>query len=52
MYLDWAKDGIFDTLVFSKDDCAQYGLNVAEAQALEQNIKENNINAFCKNRCG
>ena len=31
MYLDWAKDGIFDTLVFSKDDCAQYGLNVAEA---------------------
>ena len=48
MYLDWAKDGIFDTLVFSKDDCAQYGLNVAEAQALEQNIKENNINAFVK----
>ena len=36
IYLDWQKEGIIDTLVFSKDDCAQYGLNVAEAQALEK----------------
>ena len=26
----------FDTLVFSKDDCAEYGLNVQEAQDLEK----------------
>lgn len=48
MYLDWAKEGVFDTLVFSKDDCAQFGLNVAEAQALESSIKENNLNALVK----
>ena len=48
MYLEWAKEGVFDTLVFSKDDCAQYGLNVAEAQALEQCIKENNLKALVK----
>ena len=35
IYLDWQKDGFFDTLVFSKDDCAEYGMNVIEAQELE-----------------
>lgn len=30
----------FETLVFSKDDCAQFGLNVAEAQSLETLIKD------------
>ena len=34
-YLDWQKDGIFDTLIFSKDDCAKYGFNVSEATMLE-----------------
>ncbi len=34
IYLEWQKEGIFDTLIFSKDDCAQYGLNVQEANAL------------------
>ena len=48
MYLDWLKEGIFDTLVYSKDDCAQFGLNVAEAQALEHNIKQDNLNALVK----
>lgn len=48
MYLNWAKTGIFDTLVYAKDDCAQFGLNVAEAQTLEHNIKKNNINALIK----
>ena len=43
MYLSWAKEGFFDTLIFSKDDCAQYGLNVKEAQELEKEIKEKNI---------
>ena len=31
-YLEW---NIFKTLVFTKDDCAQYGLNVKEAKDLE-----------------
>ena len=36
IYLEWQKEGLFDTLVFSKDDCAEYGFNVQEAQALEK----------------
>lgn len=32
LYLDWG----IDTLIFSKDDCAQYGLNVREARELER----------------
>lgn len=35
LYLEWQREGLFDTLVFSKDDCAQYGFNVQEAKALE-----------------
>ena len=35
-YLQWAKEGFFDTLVFSKDDCAEYGYNVMEAQQLKR----------------
>ena len=35
IYLEFQKQGLFDILVFSKDDCAQYGLNVQEAQKLE-----------------
>ncbi len=34
-YLEWQKAGLFDTLIFSKDDCAEYGFNVEEAQELE-----------------
>lgn len=36
LYLEYQKEGLFDTLVFSKDDCAQYGINVQEAKALEK----------------
>lgn len=36
MYLEWKKQGFFDTLVFSKDDCAKYGFNVMEAEHLER----------------
>lgn len=36
LYLEWQKEGLFDTLIFSKDDCAEYGFNVQEAQALEK----------------
>ena len=36
LYLDWKKEGFFETLIFSKDDCAEYGYNVMEAQQLER----------------
>ncbi len=36
IYLEWQKEGLFDTLIFSKDDCAEYGFNVQEAKMLEQ----------------
>ena len=36
IYLKWQNEGLFDTLIFSKDDCAEYGLNVKEAQELEK----------------
>ncbi|MCQ2739022.1 MAG: DUF4127 family protein [bacterium] len=36
MYLNWQKDKFFNTLIFSKDDCAEYGLNVQEARELEK----------------
>ena len=35
IYLEYQKQGLFETLVFSKDDCAEYGFNVQEAKALE-----------------
>ena len=34
-YLGWQKEGVFDTLIFSKDDCAPQGINVEEAKRLE-----------------
>ena len=36
IYLEWQKEGLFETLLFSKDDCAEYGLNVMEAHELEK----------------
>lgn len=35
IFLEWQKEGLFDTLVFSKDDCAEFGLNVAESHEIE-----------------
>ncbi len=35
-YLTWQKEGLIDTLVFSKDDCAKFGFNVQEAKELEK----------------
>ncbi len=35
-YLELAKKNIIDTLIFSKDDCAEFGLNVEEAEKLKQ----------------
>lgn len=42
------KGALFDTLVFSKDDCAEYGFNVAEAQSLQEKIKKMNVSALIK----
>lgn len=42
IYLNWQKEGLFDTLVFSKDDCAEFGFNVQEARELE------NLGGFTK----
>ncbi len=36
IYLDWQKQAFFNTLVFSKDDCAEFGFNVQEAKTLEK----------------
>lgn len=47
-YIDLLKQNIFDFLVFSKDDCAKYGLNVEEAEILEAKIKESGLNAKVK----
>ena len=33
-YIELAKQGTINTLVFSKDDCSEYGLNVKEAEEL------------------
>lgn len=35
LYLEWQKEGLFKTLIFSKDDCAERGFNVDEARELE-----------------
>ena len=44
IYLNWVYENILDFLVFSKDDCAKYGLNVMEAEELDQIIKNKNLN--------
>ena len=36
IYLDWQKEGFFEALIFSKDDCAEFGFNVNEAKELER----------------
>lgn len=48
MYLEWLEDGVFETLVFSKDDCAEYGLNVLEAGILEGIIKKKELKGQVK----
>lgn len=42
LFLEYQKQGLFETLVFSKDDCAEFGFNVKEAQELE------NLGGFVK----
>ena len=40
MYFDWVKEGVLSTLVFSKDDCAEFGFNVLESEILQRKISE------------
>lgn len=42
-YIDWAEEKVFNTLVFSKDDCAEFGMNVLEADILKRIAKEKNL---------
>jgi hypothetical protein len=35
LYLEWEKEGFFEKLIFSKDDCAPKGFNVKEANFLD-----------------
>lgn len=47
MYAQWFEQGLFAALVFSKDDCAQYGFNVMEAEILDGMVRKNK-NALVK----
>lgn len=38
-YLEWQSEGIFDFLVFTRDDTAEFGLNIIEADYLAQYAK-------------
>lgn len=42
-YLKWAQENFLDYLVFSKDDTGQFGLNVQEAETLQNEIKNKNL---------
>lgn len=48
IYTEWLSEGVFDTLVFSKDDCAEFGLNVMEADILEHWIQLKNLSGMVK----
>ena len=47
-YLELLKEEIFNYLVFSKDDTGEFGLNVEEANFLEDLIKKENLPAIVK----
>jgi len=48
IYVEWAQENFFETLVFSKDDCAEFGLNVAEAKVLSVHIAAKKCDAHIK----
>jgi len=47
LYLELYDDGLIDTLIYAKDDCAQFGLNVKEANYLNFEA-EKRKNVFVK----
>ncbi len=48
LYLKLYEDGVLNTLVYSKDDCAQYGINVKEANLLAQEAIRQNLDVMVK----
>lgn len=48
MYIDWLEEGIFNTLIFSKDDCAEFGLNVLESEILDHLMYKRGLNGQVK----
>ncbi len=48
IYIDWLEEGIFETMVFSKDDCAEFGLNVLESEIIDYSMKKKNLNGQVK----
>ncbi len=48
IYIQWAQENFFNTLVFSKDDCAKYGFNVIEAKVLATLIASRKCDALIK----
>ena len=48
LYLEWQSEGVFEYLVYSKDDCAQFGVNVSESEELQEIISENKFKAIVK----
>ncbi len=51
-YLNWLEAGLFDELIFSKDDTAQAGLNIIEAEKINTLIKNKNLSSHCKIHTG
>lgn len=47
-YLELLEKGVFDYVVFSKDDTGEFGLNVQEAELLQKEIQEKKLNAIIK----
>ena len=47
IYERWFEEGFFNTLIFSKDDCAPYGFNVMEADILERKLRNKCKNGKC-----
>lgn len=46
-YLSLQKNNIFNTLIFSLDDCSEFGLNIIEASKLNEEIKKYDNNNIC-----
>lgn len=48
LYFDFLEEGVFDFVVFSKDDTGKYGFNVEEGEKLQIEAKKRNLNAIVK----
>lgn len=48
LYLTWLEENILDYLIYSKDDTGEFGLNVEEAEILDNEIKKRNLKAIVK----